>query len=76
MTSFSKTFTEKEEEKDQTKWQSNLKNIESNLKKNNYDTSLQFVNKYESDCKSPGFCLQALMKKAQISFDAWQHTSE
>ena len=76
MASFSKTFTEKEEERDQTKWHSNLKNIDSNLKKNNYDSALQLVDKYESDCKSPGFRLQALMKKTQISFDAWQRTSE
>ncbi|XP_078360874.1 putative ATP-dependent RNA helicase DDX60 isoform X2 [Oculina patagonica] len=65
---------EQEKERDQEKWHHILKDVESNLKKDNYNTALQLVDKYESGCKSPELRLQALMKKAQSCFDAWQHT--
>ena len=63
-------------EKDQEKWHSIFKDFESNLKNHNFDTALQVVEKYESECKSPEFRLQALMKRARGSFDAWKHTSK
>lgn len=72
----SKTSTEQEKEKDQEKWNHIIKDIESNLKKDNFNTALQLVDKYESGCKSQELRLQALMKRAQSSFDAWQHTSK
>ncbi|XP_044173202.1 probable ATP-dependent RNA helicase DDX60 isoform X1 [Acropora millepora] len=65
---------EQAKEKDQEKWNSIFKEFESNLKSHNYDTALQLVEKYESECKSPEFRLQALMKRARGSFDAWKHT--
>ncbi|KAK2572321.1 putative ATP-dependent RNA helicase DDX60 [Acropora cervicornis] len=65
---------EQAREKDQEKWRSIFKEFESNLKNHNYDTALQLVEKYESKCKSFEFRLQALMKRAQGSFEAWKHT--
>ena len=73
---FSITSTEQAKEKDQEKWDSVLINFNSNLKNNKYDTALEVVDKYESECKSPEFCLRALMKKAWGSFEAWKHTSK
>ena len=75
-TFFNTPPTEQAREKDQEKWHSIFKEFESNLKNHNYDTALQVVEKYESECKSPEFRLQALMKRAQGSFDAWKHTSK
>ncbi|KAK2572326.1 putative ATP-dependent RNA helicase DDX60 [Acropora cervicornis] len=65
---------EQAREKDQEKWRSIFKEFESNLNNHNYDTALQLVEKYESKCKSLEFRLQALMKRAQGSFEAWKHT--
>lgn len=73
---FSITSTEQAKEKDQEKWHSVFIKFDSNLKNYNFDTALEVVDKFESECKSPEFCLQALMKKARGSFEAWKHTSK
>ena len=73
---FSKFFAEQAKEKDQEKWHSVLKEFDGNLKSDNYDTALQLVDKYASECKSPEFRLHAFMKRAQGSFEAWKHTSK
>ena len=74
---FSKTLpTDQAKEKDQEKWLSIVKNFDSSLKSDNYNTALQLVDKYEAECKSPEFRLQALMKRVQGSFEAWKHTSK
>ena len=76
MSFFQKLSAEQAKEKDQEKWFSIVKEFDSNLKNDNYDTALQSVDKYESECKSPEFRLQALMKRAKGSFEAWKHTSK
>ena len=73
---FLKTPTEQDKEKDLEKWHHFLKDIDSNLKKDNYDTALKLIDKYESDCKSPELHLQALMKRAQSGYEAWRHISK
>ena len=73
---FQKLSAEQAKEKDQEKWHCILKELDSNLKNDNYDAALQSVDKFESECKSPEFRLQALMKRAQGSFEAWKHTSK
>lgn len=73
---FSITSTEKAKEKHQEKWHSVSEMFDSNLTKNNYDTALEVIDKYESECKSPQLRLQALIKKARGSFEAWKHTSK
>ena len=65
-------LTEQEQERDQEKWKRILCKIEKSLKSGNYSTALQLVNKFLTDCKSPGSFFQALMKKAQTCLDAWQ----
>ena len=73
---FSITSTEQAKEKDQEKWHSVVINFDSNLKNYNFDAALEVVEKFESDCKSAEFCLQALVKKARGSFEAWKHASK
>lgn len=73
---FLKTSTEQDKKKDLEKWYHFREDIESNLKKDNYDTALKLIDTYESDCKSPELHLQALMKRAQSGYEAWQHTSK
>ena len=48
--------------------------IDKNLKRDNYSTALQVLDKFLTDCESRDFSLQALMKKAQSCLDAWQDT--
>ncbi|CAH3109022.1 unnamed protein product, partial [Pocillopora meandrina] len=65
---------DEERQRDQEKWSNFLEDIDNNLKKDNFSTVLQLVDKYLADCKTPELHLQALMKKAQSCLGAWQQT--
>ena len=71
-----KFSVDEERLKDQEKWDNFLRDIDKNFKKDNFSTVLQLVDKYLADCKTPELHLQALMKKAQSCFVAWQQKSK
>ncbi|KAM7443056.1 putative ATP-dependent RNA helicase ddx60 [Porites harrisoni] len=65
---------EQQQEKVKEKWTHVMVEIDKNLKRDNYSTALQVLDKFLTDCESREFSLQALMKKAQSCLDAWQDT--
>ena len=71
-----KFFADEERQRDREKWSNFLKDIDNNLKKDNFKPVLQLVDKYLAGCKTPELHLQALMKKAQSCLVAWQQTSK
>ena len=68
-------FLEKAEWKDQEKWDGIVRDIETNLRRDNFSDVLKLIDKYLPDCKSPKLRLHALMKKVDSCFEGWKQTS-
>ena len=69
-------ITEKAELKDQEKWDNTVRDIEKNLKRDDFSAVLKLVDQYLSVCKSPELRLHALMTKVDSCFEAWKQTSK
>ena len=69
-------FLEKAELKDQEKWDGIARDIETNLRRDNFSDVLKLIDKYLLDCKSPKLRLHALMKKVDSCFEGWKQTSK
>ena len=68
--------TEKAELKDQEKWDNTVRDIEKNLKRDDFSAVFKLVDQYLSVCKSPELRLHALMTKVDSCFEAWKQTSK
>ncbi|CAH3109024.1 unnamed protein product [Pocillopora meandrina] len=71
-----KKSAEKAELKDQEKWDITVRNIEKNLKRDDFSAVLKLVDQYLSVCKSPELRLHALMTKVDSCFEAWKQTRD
>ncbi|CAH3109010.1 unnamed protein product [Pocillopora meandrina] len=69
-----KKSREKAELKDQEKWDGIVRDIETNLRRDNFSDVLKLIDKYLIDCKSPKLRLHALIKKVDSCFEGWKQT--
>ncbi|PFX17720.1 putative ATP-dependent RNA helicase DDX60 [Stylophora pistillata] len=58
--------------KDQEKWDVIVRDIETNLRRDNFSDVLKLIDKYLIVCKSSELRLRALMKKVDSCFEAWK----
>ncbi|XP_022803066.1 probable ATP-dependent RNA helicase DDX60 [Stylophora pistillata] len=57
---------------DQKKWDGIVRDIETNLRRDNFSDILKSIDKFLLVCKFPELRLRALMKKVDSCFDAWK----